>query len=140
VLRQIADRRPDVGFVLWNGTTLGHRAVPGLDVSVGVYGGGASLGRVVVSASPTARLLEKARAPHESVGLWFTVGSQVRLTSPIVSGRSFADEQRSRQSDSLALSNGPVAAGLTAFVARPHIPVSWLWPLLAGLAAGAGAL
>ena len=51
--------------------------MPGLDVAVGVYGGGLSLGRVVVSASPTPRLLESARADHRSVDLWFTVGNNV---------------------------------------------------------------
>jgi diguanylate cyclase (GGDEF)-like protein len=140
VLRRIAVRRPDVGFVLWNGSTLGHRAVPDLDVSVGVYGGGATLGRVVVSASPTPRLLDSARASHDSVALWFTVGRAVRLTSPAGGVSDLARQLRTHQSDELALSNGPVAAGLTAFVGKPHVPASWLWPLLAGLAAGAAAL
>jgi diguanylate cyclase (GGDEF)-like protein len=140
VLRRVADRRPDVGFVLWDGTTLGHKAVPGLDVAVGVYGGGRSLGRVVVSASPTPRLLERARADHESVDLWFTVGRRVLLTSPPGAGSDLADELRTHQSDALALSNGLTSVGLSAFVGRAHIPLSWLWPLLVGMIAGAGAL
>ena len=140
VLRRIADRRPDVGFVLDNGTVLGHRAVPGLDVAVGVYGGGRALGQVVVSASPTPRLLAAARASNDAVALWFTVGQAVRLTSPQTTAPNLAHEQGANQSDSLALSNGPATAGLTAFVGKPHILASWLWPLLVGLAAGAGAL
>ena len=42
-LQSIAATRPDVGFVLWNGQSIGRRAVPGVDVTVGVYGGGGSL-------------------------------------------------------------------------------------------------
>ena len=64
-LQSIAAARPDVGFVLWNGATIGRRAVPGVDVTVGVYGGGASLGMVVVSASPTTSLLSAARRSSE---------------------------------------------------------------------------
>jgi diguanylate cyclase (GGDEF)-like protein len=140
-LKRIADRRPDVGFVLWNGTTLGHQAVPGLDVTVGVYGGGASLGRVVVSGSPTSGLLDSARRQHSSVALWYTVGDGVRVTSPSRSESDLAEELRSRQSDTLPLSNGPSsAATLTAFTAKPHIPLEWFWPLLAGVAGTLGAL
>ena len=140
-LKRISDRRPDVGFVLWNGATLGHKAVPGLDVTVGVYGGGASLGRVVVSGSPTSGLLDSARRQHSSVALWYTIGDGVRVTSPARAETDLARELRSHQSDTLPLSNGPgSAATLTAFTAKPHIPLEWFWPLLAGVAGTLGAL
>ena len=35
-LQSIVDARPDVGFVLWNGATIGRPAVAGVDVTVGV--------------------------------------------------------------------------------------------------------
>ena len=69
-LQAITAARPDVGFVLWDGTSLGRRAVTGVDVTVGVYGGGALLGRVVVSASPTAPLARRGSpAPSERCAL-----------------------------------------------------------------------
>ena len=136
-LRSIAAARPDVGFVLWNGSAVGRRAVPGVDVTVGVYGGGASLGMVVVSASPTRRLLEAVRRLHPSVELWSAVGSDVRATAPPLTKPDLARELDSRSSDQLALAgDGAAAARVYAFRATPHVPLGWLWPLLAGLAAG----
>jgi diguanylate cyclase (GGDEF)-like protein len=140
VLRKVSERRPDVGFVLWNGTALGHQAVPGLDVAVGVFGGGVSLGKVVVSASPTRRLLASARVHHPSTSLWFTVGRGVLSTSPATGSPDLGHELSTQESEGLALADAPSSASLTAFIAKPHIFLSWLWPLLAGLAAGAAAL
>jgi diguanylate cyclase (GGDEF)-like protein len=140
VLGSVAARRPDVGFVLWDGTTIGHKAVPGLDVAVAVYGGGRPLGKVVVSASPTASLLDSARSRHPGVDLAFVVGQQIRVTSPANAPRDLSRELRERQSDTLPLSNTPATAGLAAFVSKPSVFLGWLWPLLAGLAAGAAAL
>jgi diguanylate cyclase (GGDEF)-like protein len=136
-LQSIVDARPDVGFVLWNGATIGRRAVPGVDVTVGVYGGGASLGMVVVSASPTTRLLDAARRSHPSVALWSVVGSDVRATAPLTARPELAAKLDRRSSDQLPLaSDGPDGARVYAFRATPHIPLGWFWPLLAGLLAG----
>jgi diguanylate cyclase (GGDEF)-like protein len=140
VLRGVAARRPDVGFVLWDGSTVGHEPVPGLDVAVAVYGGGRPLGKVVVSASPTPRLLAAARERHPSVDLSFVVGRHVRLTSPESASRDLGRELRSRQSDTLPLANETGAASLAAFASKPHVSFGWLWPLLVGLVAGAAAL
>ena len=134
-LRSIAASNPDVGFVLWDGTTLGRRAVPGVDVAVGVYGGGAYLGRVVASASPTEHLLAQARQGHDSVKLWFAVGPRVAATSPPAAHPDLERELSRTVHDELALSN---TARVEAMHAKPHIALGWLWPLLAGLlAAGA---
>ncbi len=136
-LQSIAAARPDVGFVLWNGVTLGRRAVAGVDVTVGVYGGGAYLGRVVVSASPTTRLLEEARRAYPTVALWSVVGSDVRATAPPTEQPDLARELGRRASDQLPLAgDGADVARVYAFRSRPHIPLGWFWPLLAGLLAG----
>lgn len=140
VLRRVAGRRPDVGFVLSNGATIGHEAVPGVDAAVAVYGGGRALGRVIVSASPTTPLLDAARARHPGVDLAFVVGRDVKLTSPAGAPRDLDHELRTRQSDTLPLSSAPAAAVVAAFVAKPNVFLSWLWPLLVGLVAGAVAL
>jgi diguanylate cyclase (GGDEF)-like protein len=105
-----------------------------------VYGGGRTLGKVVVSASPTPRLLDAARAPRSNVELAFVVGGDVRATSPANASRDLAGQLRTRQNDTLLLSNAPEAAGLTAFVDKPSVFLGWLWPLLVGLVAGAAAL
>jgi len=134
-LRTIANSNRDVGFVLWDGTTVGRRAVPGVDFTVGVYGSGSKLGQVVVSGSPTARLLEQARHAHRSVRLWFAVGRQVRVTSPPSSQPDLDRELSGSIHDELALSS---SARVIALHTKPHVPLGWLWPLLAGLlAAGA---
>src|SRR5262249_12735094 len=90
VLRSVSARRPDVGFVLWDGPAVGQEAVPGLDVAVAVYGGGRPLGKVIVSASPTVSLLDSARARHQRVALAFVVGRDVRVTSPAGVSRDLA--------------------------------------------------
>jgi diguanylate cyclase (GGDEF)-like protein len=140
-LQSIAARRPDVGFVLWNGQSIGRRAVPGVDITVGVYGGGGSLGMVVVSASPTSKLLDTVRNAHPSVALWSVVGSDVRATSPLAEQPELARELDRRSSDQLPLAgDGADVARVYAFRSTPHFPVGWLWPLLAGLVAGGAAL
>jgi diguanylate cyclase (GGDEF)-like protein len=136
-LQAMAAGRPDVGFVLWNGQKLGRQAVPGVDVTVGVYGGGASLGTVVVSASPTTRLLEAARSSHPSVELWSVVGTDVRATAPPGEQPDLARELGRRSSEQLPLAD---VARVYAFRSTPHVPFGWLWPLLAGLVAGAVSL
>jgi diguanylate cyclase (GGDEF)-like protein len=136
-LQRIASRRPDVGFVLWNGKVLGHEAVPDLDVAVGVYGGGAALGRVVVSASPTTRLLDEARNGHGSVSLWFAVGSKVLAASPSTAQPDLGRERKAKLNDELTLAG---TSSVTGFIGKPHVFLGWLWPLLVGLVAGAGAL
>jgi diguanylate cyclase (GGDEF)-like protein len=135
-LQSIAAARPDVGFVLWNGTKVGRHAVPGVDVTVGVYGGGAFLGSVVVSASPTTRLLEEARQAHPSVALWFAVGSDVRATAPPTHQPDLAHESSGHSNDELPLAgDGANVVRVVAFRATPHIALGWLWALLAGLLA-----
>jgi diguanylate cyclase (GGDEF)-like protein len=140
-LQAIAAARPDVGFVLWNGQTIGRRAVPGVDVTVGVYGGGGALGQVVVSASPTPRLLGAVRSSHPSVALWSVVGNEVQATAPPTDQPDLARELDRRSSDQLSLAgDGTEVARVYAFRATPHISLGWLWPLLAGLLGGVLAL
>ena len=141
VLRSIAAARPDVGFVLWNGASLGRRAVTGVDVTVGVYGGSKSLGLVVVSASPTTRLLAEARRQHPSVDLWSAVGTDVRATVPPTAAPDLARELGRRSNDQLQLAgDGADVARVYAFRTTAHVFLGWLWPLLAGLLAGGIAL
>ncbi len=136
-LRAITAARPDVGFVLWNGTTLGRRAVPGVDVTVGVYGGGSYLGRVVVSASPPTRLLEDVHRLHPSVEVWSTVGGEVRAMAPASASRDLRRQVGRTLNEALQLGgDGAAIARVYAFRSKPHVPFGWLWPLLAGLAAG----
>lgn len=141
VLRSITAARPDVGFVLWNGVALGRQAVPGVDVTVGVYGASKYLGRVVVSASPTTRLLTEARRQHPSVDLWSAVGIDVRATAPPAENPDLARELSRRSNDQLQLAgDGANVARVYAFRRTAHVLFGWLWPLLAGLVAGGIAL
>ena len=115
--------------------------MPGVDITVGVYGGGGSLGMVVVSASPTSKLLDTVRTSYPSVALWSVVGSDVRATAPPAERPDLARELDRRSSDQLPLAgDGADVARVYAFRSTPHVPVGWLWPLLAGLVAGGVAL
>ncbi len=140
-LRSITAARPDVGFVLWNGATLGRQAVPGVDVTVGVYGGSKYLGLVVVSASPTTRLLTEARRQHPSVDLWSAVGTDVRATAPPAENPDLARELSRRSNDQLQLAgDGANVARVYAFRRTAHVLLGWLWPLIAGFVVGGIAL
>ena len=135
VLIQIARRRPVVGFVLWNGRTVGRREVAGLGESVSVYARGALAGLVLVDASPNETLLQRARASTRSTRLAFTISGRVVLASPPAPGRTVSELMRGTVNDAVLLnSTGGSAAQLVGFRSRPALPVDWLWPLLLGIA------
>jgi diguanylate cyclase (GGDEF)-like protein len=128
---------PSVGFVLWNGRTVGRAAGGVPSSSLSIYSHGNLAGRVVVAAEPNAALLSSARRGSR-IGLFYTVGGRVAAASPAIGSRSVADILRHTVSDATVLAAGPRApATLYGYTSKPGIPVRWLWPLLlAALAAG----
>ena len=71
------------------------------------------------------------------MAVWSTVGNEVRATAPAVDGPDLAHELGSRSSEALQLAaDGENVARVYAFRSTPHVLLGWLWPLLAGLAAG----
>ncbi|MGH3001190.1 MAG: GGDEF domain-containing protein, partial [Gaiellaceae bacterium] len=133
----LAQARPDVGFVLWDGRTVGTAAAGGGPTSaVTVYSHGRYAGRVVVAARPDDALLDTARRRSPATHLFYTVSGHVVAASPPFGNRSVAQTIQSSVNDSLSLSDDArVPAELYAYRGQPSIPLHWLWPILAGLIA-----
>ena len=89
-LGAIANARPDVGFILWNGRTIGQSAIDLPHAAITVYGRG-RLGQVVVAARPDVPLLEAARKGAPATGAFYTVGGRVAAASPALNGRTPAE-------------------------------------------------
>jgi len=134
-LARIVRRRPALGFVLWDGRTLGRQEVAGLGESVAVYARGSLAGRVVVDAAPNTALLERARGPSPATRLAFTISGHAVLASPAAPGKSIAALLQGTVNDSVLLNSTGAQAQLVGFRARPSFPVGWLWPVLLGIAA-----
>jgi diguanylate cyclase (GGDEF)-like protein len=133
-LQAISSSHPNVGFVLWDGRTVG-RVTSGLPQAViTVYSRGRLAGRVVVDARPGVALLQAARREAPATGLFYLVDGKVVAASPALGKRQAADVLRHSVTGSLSLSaSQKVAATLYAYRARAGIALRWLWPLLAGV-------
>ena len=128
---------PNVGFVLWNGRTVGRAAAGVPSSSLSIYSHGQFAGRVVVAAEPNAALLSAARK-GSGIGLFYTVGGRVAAASPAIGDRTVAGILRHTVNDATILAADPRApATLYGYTSKPGIPLRWLWPvLLALIAAG----
>jgi diguanylate cyclase (GGDEF)-like protein len=134
VLARIARARHDVGFVLWDGRTLGRAEVPGLASTVAVYAQGGLAGRVIVTAEPDAVLLARARAASPATRLAFTVAGTVVAASPPEPGRTLGELAHGTVGDSITLNTSTKApAVLYGFRGRPSIAGYALWPWLVAI-------
>jgi diguanylate cyclase (GGDEF)-like protein len=139
-LRAIAGARPDVGFILWNGRTIGRSAIDLPHAAITVYSRGRLAGQVVVAVPPDVPLLEAARKGAPATGVFATVAGRVAAASPLLKGRSVEDVLRHDLNGSEILSkNAHAATILYAYRARWGIPLRWLWPFLIGLVVAFGA-
>ncbi len=137
-LGAIANARTDVGFILWNGRTIGQSAIDLPHAAITVYGRG-RLGQVVVAARPDMPLLEAARKGAPATGVFYTVGGRVAAASPSLNGRTVADVLGHDLTGSVTLSeNAHAATILYAYRAKWGVPLAWLWPLVLGLLAAVG--
>jgi diguanylate cyclase (GGDEF)-like protein len=128
--------RPEVGFVLWDGRTVGAAATGGPTAAVTVYSHGRYAGRVLVAVRPDASLLDSARKPSPATHLFYTIGGRVVAASPPLGDRSVAETLQSTVNDALSLStNDRAPAQLYAYRGQPSIPLRRLWPVLVGLVA-----
>ena len=133
-LRAIASSRPDVGFILWNGRTIGQAAIDLPHAAITVYSRLRLAGQVVVAARPDVPLLEAARKQAPGTGLFYTVGGRVATASPLLNGRSGSSVLGENLNGSETLSKNKHAATiLYAYRAKWGIPLRWLWPVLIGL-------
>ena len=126
-----------VGFVLWNGRTVGRAAGGVPSSSLSIYSHGQFAGRVVVAVEPNAALLSSARRGSR-IGLFYTVGGRVAAASPAIGDRSVADILRHTVNDATILGADTRApATLYGYASRPGIPLRWLWPFIVAVL-GAG--
>ena len=135
-LRAIAAGDPDVGFILWNGRTIGRSAIDLPHAAITVYSGARKAGQVVVAARPDVPLLEAARKQAPATGLFTTIAGRLAAASPSLNGRAISDVLEHDLSDSEVLSkNAHAATVLYAYRSKWGIPLRWLWPVLIGLLA-----
>jgi diguanylate cyclase (GGDEF)-like protein len=135
----LSNSRPRVGFVLWDGRSVGAAAGGGPTVGVTVYDQARYAGRVLVSVAPDSALLDSARRRAPATHLFFTVGGRVLASSPQVGERSIAESLAHNVSDELSIgTDAAVPARLYAYRAEPSVPLPWLWPFAAFLLAGTG--
>jgi diguanylate cyclase (GGDEF)-like protein len=134
-LRAISRARPDVGFILWDGRTIGQSAIDLPHAAIRVYSQGLA-GQVVVAARPDVPLLEAARKGAPATGVFYTVDDRVAAASPPLHGRTVAQVLGHDLNDSVILSaNARARTVLYAYRAKWGIPLRWLWPFVLGLLA-----
>lgn len=139
-LGRISGRESDVGFVLRNGRVIGARGITGARVSVGIFGRGAYLGRVIVVTSPTDRLLATARRGHSGTRLVYTVSDRVIAASPREdrhAGHAFSLPTNSITGSLVLNSSGQQAARVYALHRAPSIALRRLWPWVFAFVASA---
>jgi diguanylate cyclase (GGDEF)-like protein len=135
-LAAFARSHPAVGFSLWNGRVLGGPLLVGPGAAVAVYSRGSLAGHVLVAVPLTSNLLAMARADSRPTHLLYTVDARVAASSPPIAGETPARLLQENLSDQFALNslNGAIVK-LTAYRARPHIPLQNVWPFAVALAA-----
>ena len=134
----LARANGDVGFVLWDGRTVGRVAAGIPSAALSVYSHGQLAGRVVVTAEPDLALLDRARAASPGVRMVYAASGRIAAASPPAGGRRVADLLRHTVNDSEAVGTAARSpSALYAFTAQPSIPGGAVWPLLIALAAAA---
>jgi diguanylate cyclase (GGDEF)-like protein len=135
-LVSLSASHPSLGFVIWDGRTIGRVAPNIPSASLAIYSHGRYAGRVVVAAEPDGALLRAAVARTAGVGMFYTVVGRVAAASPPIGAKSAADILQTSVNDTAAVSTGDrLPARLYAYAARPAIPLKRLWPFLVGIAA-----
>jgi diguanylate cyclase (GGDEF)-like protein len=133
-LRALARSRPEVGFVLWDGRTVGQAATAVPHATITVYSRGRLAGQVTVAAQPDQKLLEAARRRSPAAGVVYVAAGRVVAASPPLKGPSVGDLLRHDVTGTIALgANARGASILYSYRGRPRIPLRWLWPILFGL-------
>ncbi|HZP74103.1 MAG TPA: GGDEF domain-containing protein [Gaiellaceae bacterium] len=134
-LARFAKTHPAVGFVLWDGRTIGVSHKAPIQVGVKVIGGHGQLGSVIASVAPNDALLAGARSASGRVRLVYAVGDQVEASSPSKSTGSQLALPSHRTVGQLSLRASPPAAFLFAYTKASRVPLAFLWILLAALLA-----
>jgi diguanylate cyclase (GGDEF)-like protein len=137
-LVELSASHPNVGFILWDGRTVGRAALAPRGSSLSIYSHGRLAGRVIVSVEPDDALLRAAREASLRVHLFYTLGGRVAAASPAVGSRSPASLLQDTVSDVSVVGGGARGAGkVFGYTPNPRIPLRAIWPILLALAAAA---
>lgn len=132
-LSRFSKTHPGVGFVLWNGRTIGVSHQAPIQVGVKVIGGDGQLGTVIATVEPDERLLRSARSASRRVRLVYAVGDQVAAASPGLGAGSELALPSHRTIGQLSLRASAPAAFLFAYAKASRVPLAFLWVVLAAL-------
>jgi diguanylate cyclase (GGDEF)-like protein len=135
-LDRFAKQHRAIGFVLWDGRTVGLPSAP-IQVSVKVIGGEGQLGSVVASVAPDGPLLDEARRHERGVHAVYTVGGRVRAGSPPRDLFSAFTPPKHDTVGQMTLGSAGGSARIYAYTAPGGVPGGYVWAALAALAAAA---
>jgi diguanylate cyclase (GGDEF)-like protein len=135
-LTRFAKLHPSIGFVLWDGRTVGLSAGAPIQVAVKVIGAEGQLGSVVGSAAPDDGLLQQARRQAANVHVVYVVGGRVLAAAPKADTRSPFPVPNHQTLGRMTLRAGD-SAQVLAFTSPGHVPGGYVWAALAALAAAA---
>jgi diguanylate cyclase (GGDEF)-like protein len=133
-LATFAATHPAVGFVLWNGRTIGVSRSAPIQVGVKVIGERGQLGSVIASVQPDDPLLDAARSVSGRVRIVYAVGDRIQASSPKQGSGQFALPSH-RTVGQLSLRAAAPAAFLFAYTKASRVPLAFLWVVLAALLA-----
>jgi len=135
-LARFAKLHPHIGFVLWDGRTVGISADAPIQVAVKVIGGEGDLGSVVASVAPDNDLLEQSRDHASNVHVVYVLGDRVLAASPASDLRSPFSAPKHKTLGEMAL-GGSGSARVYAFTTPGRVPGGYVWAALAAIIAAA---
>jgi diguanylate cyclase (GGDEF)-like protein len=139
-LERFARTHPGIGFVLWDGRSVGISSTAPIRVSVKVIGGSGQLGSVVSSIEPDRALLDEARVETPNVHVLYAVGSRVLAASPRKDEHSPLSLPSGRTTGHLSIGPAPAGSRLYAYTSASDVPGGYVWAAIAALLAAALAL
>jgi diguanylate cyclase (GGDEF)-like protein len=136
-LDRFAKLHPDIGFVLWDGRSIGIPASSPIQVAVKVIGGEGQLGSVVATVAPDDPLLDQARRHQENVHVQYVLGDRVVAASPGSDLRSPFSPPKHKTVGQMSLGSSDRPARIYAYASPGGVPGGFVWAALAAVIAAA---
>ena len=134
-LDRFAKLHPGIGFVLWDGRSVGISPLAPIQVAVKVIGGEGQLGSVVASLAPDDPLLDQARRHQQNVHLQYVHGDRVLAASPKSDLRSPFSPPKHKTVGQMALGSTDRSARVYAYASPGGVPGGYVWAALAAVIA-----
>jgi len=139
-LDRFAKLHPGIGFVLWDGRSVGISPLAPIQVAVKVIGGEGQLGSVVASLAPDDPLLDQARLHQQNVHLQYVHGERVLAASPKSDLRSPFSPPKHKTVGQMSLGSTDRSARVFAYASPGGVPGGYVWAALAAVIAAGLAL